>query len=139
MRSVALFDYNQWKYYRILDPVVYWPPEMEDAVQPSREDLRVNFCPRCLQPVPPKASHCPGCRQPIHALRLLPWILGAVGFLALVLGLLAMSRTLRNEPRVSVPVDQGAAQGSLSSETAPVNTAPSEPPKAEKRPPLNER
>ncbi|MGD0772210.1 MAG: hypothetical protein ABSC05_05245 [Candidatus Solibacter sp.] len=140
MREVALFDYNQWKYYRTLDPVVYWPAEMEDAVQPSREDLRVSFCPRCLQPVPPKASHCPGCRQPIHALRLLPWIFGAAGFLVLLFGLMFALRTMRNEPKAAAPVEEAAPQpDGISSEPLPAVDTPSPPPKPEKRPPLNER
>jgi len=113
---------------------------MEDAVQSSREDLRVNFCPRCLQPVPPKASHCPGCRQPIHALRLLPWIFGAVGFLVLLFGLLFTLRTIRNEPRAVAPVEEPASeQPGLSTEAPPKVEAPIPPPKPEKRPPLNER
>ena len=113
---------------------------MEDFDQLSLEDLRVERCPRCLQPVPPKASRCPQCRQPIHAVRLLPWVLGAVGLLVLLFGLLITFRTMRNEPRVSVPVDESAApQDSLSSEPPGANNAPSEPAKPEKRPPLNER
>jgi len=140
LREVALFDYNQWKYYRTLDTVVYWPQDMEDFDQLSPEDLQVERCPRCLQPVPPKASRCPECRQPIHAVRLLPWVLGAVGFLVLLVGLLITLRTMRNEPRVSVPVDENAAQqDSFSSEPPGANNAPSEPAKPEKRPPLNER
>jgi hypothetical protein len=113
---------------------------MQDIAQPSREDLRVSFCPRCLQPVPPKASHCPGCRQPIHALRVLPWILGAAGFLVLLFGLLFTLRTMRNEPRAVAPIEEPASeQTGLSSEAPPKVETPSPPPKPEKPPPLNER
>jgi hypothetical protein len=114
---------------------------MQDIAQPSREDLRVSFCPRCLQPVPPKASHCPGCRQPIHALRVLPWILGAAGFLVLLFGLLFTLRTMRNEPRAVAPIEDESASepAGLSSEAPPKVETPSPPPKPEKPPPLNER
>ena len=69
---------------------------MQDAVQPDLEDIEAKRCPRCLQPVPPKASRCPGCGQPIHTLRLLPLAIGAAGLLALVFALLVMFRMMRN-------------------------------------------
>src|ERR1035441_10890913 len=74
---------------------------MQDAVQPGLEDIEAKRCPRCLQPVPPKASRCPGCGQPIHTLRLLPLAIGAVGLLALVFALLVMFRMMRSEEHTS--------------------------------------
>ena len=140
MREVALFDYNQRKYNHTFNPVVYWRQDMEDAVQPSLEDLRVERCARCLQPVPPGSSRCPGCRQPIHRLRVPPLALGAAGLLALVLALFVAFRLMRTEPVASGPVDEAPAQKiELSSEPPPANNTPSQPPQPEKRPPLNER
>jgi hypothetical protein len=115
---------------------------MQDAVQPDLEDIEAKRCPRCLQPVPPKASRCPGCGQPIHTLRLLPLALGAVGLLALVFALLVMFRMMRNEDQLRAPVpadDGGAQQGDVFPDPAPPNNKANQPPKPEKRPPLNER
>ncbi len=52
------------------------PPE-----EPSGEK-----CPRCLAPVPARASRCPNCGQPVHALRrMLPLLAGVLLAIGLVL------------------------------------------------------
>src|ERR1035437_5005669 len=115
---------------------------MQDAVQPGLEDIEAKRCPRCLQPVPPKASHCPGCGQPIHALRLLPLVIGPAGLLALLFALLVMFRMMRNEDqlRAPLPTDDGTAQqGDVFQDPAPPNNKANQPPTPEKSPPPNER
>ena len=117
---------------------------MAEDLQPILQELKDERCPRCLQPVPPDASHCPGCRQPIHSLRLLPFAVGAVGLLLMVFVMLVMYRSARNEDAATapVPVEENAAhtQDPLLPDPPPANSAkPARPAKPEKPPPLNER
>ena len=114
---------------------------MEDAGQPNFDDVRVGYCPRCLQPVPPEAKRCPNCRQPVLTLRMLPWGIAAACMLVLVIGLLAFGRMARREARGAAPAETGVTvpQEGLSSETPPPPPAPTQPAKPEKPPPLNEQ
>jgi len=116
---------------------------MEDAGQPSLEDLRVVRCPRCLQPVPPKATACPDCRLPIQRLRILPWAMGAAGLLMLMFALLVLFRMMHTETHLKepVPVEQtnDNPDKNLFPEPAADDKNPKTPPKPEKRPPLDER
>ena len=144
LRRFALFNYNRWEYDCTLIQVVYWPQDMSDAVQPILEHLNAERCPRCLQPVPPKAYRCPGCRQPIHSLRflrLVPFAIGVAGLLAMAFVMLVLYRTVRNEDSANapVPVDEKTAeqQQLFPDPAAKGNTK--RPAKPEKRPPLNER
>ena len=111
---------------------------MDDANR-SLEDVRADMCSRCLQPVPPKAARCPQCRQPVHRLRLLPWVAGAAGLLALVFALLVAFHVVGGRP--PAPVAEGASQVHALEQAPPVeeDSKPGPPPKPEKRPPLNER
>ena len=105
------------------------------------QDLKADRCPRCLQPVPPKAARCPGCLQPIHSLRLLPFVIGVAGLLALVFAVILMYRMVRIEDAVNTPapVDESLADRQvLLPDPPPEGSKPSEPPKPEKPPPLNE-
>ena len=115
---------------------------MANALQPMLQDLKTDRCPRCLQPVPPKAARCPGCLQPIHSLRLLPFAIGVAGLLALVFAVILMYRMVRTEDAVNAPapVDESLADRQvLLPDPPPAGSKPAEPPKPEKPPPLNER
>lgn len=119
--------------------VVYWRQEMPEVVPPIIDDLNDERCPRCLQPVPPKAGRCPACRQPIHSLRLLPLTIGTVGILALVFAMLLMYRTVADEDAATAPVTmEDTGQDDLLPDPPPDNRT-KEPAKPEKPPPLNDR
>jgi hypothetical protein len=114
---------------------------MEDGAPQSLEDVRVEFCPRCLQAVPRRASRCPACRQPIHGIRVLPYAAGAVSLLILAVALFVMFQVVTRRPPAPVADHAPTPVEILKQEPAPVpaDSKPSPPPKPEKRPPLNER
>src|ERR1017187_6216106 len=119
---------------------------MPDAAEPVIEDTKGDHCPRCLQTVPPKASRCPGCGQPIRSTRSLILAIGIAGLLVLVFAMLVMYKVMANEDAANapVPVDENADQKQelfpdppqASSANEPVK--PDQPPKPEKKPPLDE-
>jgi hypothetical protein len=118
---------------------------MPDAAEPVKEDTKGDHCPRCLQPVPRKASRCPGCGQPIRSTRLLTFAIGIAGLLVLLFAMLVMYRLVRNEDAANapVPVDEDAAPQPLFPDPPPASTAddkakPDEPAKPDKKAPLDE-
>ena len=113
---------------------------MPDAAEPVTEDTKGDRCPRCLQTVPPKASHCPGCGQPIRSMRSLTFAIGIAGLLVLVFAMIVMYQLVANEDAANapVPVDQNAAQQPLIPDSPPESSS-DEPAKPEKKPPLDER
>lgn len=114
---------------------------MEDGAPKSLEDVRVEFCPRCLQAVPRRASRCPACRQPIHGIRVLPYVAGAVSLLILAVALFVMFQVVSKRPPAPATESAPTAEEVLKQEPLPASadSKPSPPPKPEKRPPLNER
>jgi hypothetical protein len=115
---------------------------MPEDVQPILEDLKTDRCPRCLQPVPPQASHCPDCRQPIHSMHLLPFAIGAAGLILMMFVMLVMYRSVRNEDAATAPVaveeNADRQQDPMVPEPA-ANSSAKPAAKPEKRPPLDER
>ena len=83
---------------------------MPDAAEPVTEDTKGDRCPRCLQTVPPKASHCPGCGQPIRSMRALTFAIGTAGLLVLVFAVIVMYQVVANDAaNAPVPVKENAA------------------------------
>ena len=125
---------------------------MPDATEPVMEDAKVDRCPRCLQPVPPRASRCPGCGQPIHSTRPLTIAIGIAGLLVMLFVMLVMYKLVTNEAARSAPVpadEDAARQHTLFPDPPHSSNAnepgkpdepakPDEPTKPEKRPPLDE-
>ena len=129
MRQFALLDYNQWQYSRTL---TRWYIARQDMQTPSSrplQDLKDERCPRCLQPVPPKAARCPGCRQPIHSLRLLPFAIGVAGLLALVFAVILMYRMVSSEGcgQAPAPVDEIPRRPAGTLPDPPAGQQPSQP------------
>jgi predicted amidophosphoribosyltransferase len=113
---------------------------MPDAAQPILQDPKTDRCPRCLEPLPVRASRCPNCGQPIHSRRLLPLAIGIAGLFALLFAMLLMYRMATNEEDTNAPppVDEDAQEQPLFRDP-PADSKASEPAKPEKKPPLNER
>ncbi len=112
-------------------------------VQRAIADLKDNHCPRCLQPVPPKAARCPGCGQPIQtSSRVLRLIIGFAGLIALIFVIGLMYQTVRDEDagKGAAPTEevQKTPEEELFPPTAP-DSGSKEAPKPEKKPPLNEK
>ena len=114
---------------------------MPDAAEPVTEDTKGDRCPRCLQTVPPKASHCPGCGQPIRSMRSLTFAIGIAGLLVLVFAMIVMYQLVANEDAANapVPVEVNAAPQEEIPPDPPPASRPNEPAKPEKKPPLDER
>ena len=122
---------------------------MPDAAEVVVENPKEDRCPRCLQTVPPKTSHCPGCGQPIRSTRSLILAIGFAGLLVLVFAMLVMYRLAKNEDaaKAPVPVDDADRKQELfpdppqaSSANEPAKPAkPDAPDKPDKKPPLDER
>ena len=114
---------------------------MPDASQPILQDLKDERCPRCLQPLPVKASRCPGCGQPIHSsLRFVPIAIGIAGLLALVFAMVVMYQVVANEDAANAPapVDANTPQQQQLFPDAPAADSTNQPAKPDKAPPLNE-
>ena len=116
-------------------------PDMPDATEPVMEDAKVDRCPRCLQPVPPRASRCPGCGQPMRSARSLTFTIGIAGPLVLLLAMFVMYQLVANEDAANapVPVEVNAAPQEQLLPDPPPASHPTEPAKPEKKPPLDER
>ena len=112
-------------------------------VQRAVEDLKENKCPRCLQPLPGKVARCPGCGQPIQSSSLaLRLAIGVAGVIALVFVIVLMYQTVRNEDAANKAAPTEDVHKTPEEELfpdPPPDTGSKEAPKAEKRPPLNER
>jgi hypothetical protein len=115
---------------------------MQHAAEPVLEDRKADHCLRCLDPLPPKVPRCPGCGHPVRTLRLLPFVIGTVGLLVLVFAVLVMYRLVKNEDveNTILPPDPSTAETHELFPDPPADKGKdSEPAKAEKPPPLNER
>ncbi len=114
---------------------------MEEAVAKPQPTADGDRCTRCLQPVPYRASRCPGCGQPHASRRYLPLLIGTAGIFALafVMALMYYAVWRADMMKADPLIDEGSEKQEIMVETPPEGSKPAEPPKPEKKPPLNDR
>ena len=101
------------------------------------------LCIRCKQPLSFQETRCPNCGQPVSGMtRNLPLIIGVGGVSAILFVVLLMWLVVHNEDVINqpVPVDDetAARQTEILPDTSSSSTANKEPPKPDKKPPLNQ-
>jgi hypothetical protein len=101
--------------------------------QKSRE-----VCPRCLQPVPVKASRCANCGNKVNSFRGLPILVGIVGMAALVFVIVIMFQVVRNVDIESAPPEKQQDDSGMTQDKPGMSSEQGKPDKPEKPPPLNQ-
>ena len=115
---------------------------MEEAVAQPQPASDGDRCTRCLQPVPYRASRCPACGQPHARRRYLPLLIGTAGIFALafVMALMYYAAWRADMMKADPLVDSGGPEKQeIMVETPSEGGKPADPPKPEKKPPLNDK